>query len=219
MNQSRSALSFLAAGPEFRVDIGGPFGATPSMNVPLYNGVGDRDFTFIARHLDVSPDEGHRHLGTLEGGDGRHVGLYKRTQDPPLWWLRWELEAGSLWTHLREEDGEAFGATTARAIEIIERDDGLPFVLFGEPMRFAAKAYPGSQEEIMFHSGDGYAIGLSLTRPGFAKRGSVAAVRSDDGDVHQVRVGAALGIDVSCWGKDENTALEVAKATASSLSS
>jgi hypothetical protein len=94
-------FSFLVSGPAFRLLIPADFDPVPELNSPLYNGVGGRDFTFHPKQRDV-PAEGYVFLGTISDRDGRAVELFERIEPPPIWWLRWPLNAGSLYTHLRE---------------------------------------------------------------------------------------------------------------------
>jgi hypothetical protein len=212
-------FSFLTSGPNYALHVPDGFAALPTLDSPLFNGIGGRSFTFIPAAEETSLDSDSTRLDDLVGGDGRTVEFYKRLEDPPLWWLRWPLTLGSVYSHLREEDGESFGPATASAISISEAASGLPFLSFAAPMKFGASAVPGFQETVRFGPADAKtARGLSLTRPGFLKRGEVRAHGRNNDNLSQVRAGLDDGIELSTWARDAPDAMQAAELALESLS-
>ncbi len=184
---------------------------------PLHNGIGGRSFTFIPARWDVPLDDTDR-FDNLTGADGRLVEFHRRRDELPLWWLRWSLSRGSLFTHLREEDGTDMAARTASAVAVTEDEYGIPFVVISDPLKYAASAAPGYQERINFNHVDrDTPTGLSLSRPGFISPSDVRRTPPNPDGLAQVRTGATHGIEISAWAKSESTALGMAREMERSL--
>lgn len=193
-------FSFLASGPRVGVLLPADFDPVPNLSSPFLNGHGGRSFDFIPAHRDVGVGEGNSLLTTLVGKEGRTVELYERLEPPPLWWLRWPLANGAVYTHLREEDGPEMAQIEADALSIIEdAPGGLPYLFADPPLVFAASSRPGYQEGASFYApgrGAGWSVGLR--RPGFLPPGRVMQLpRGDVGDEVVLRGGAKYGIEVT----------------------
>ena len=198
---STATFAFLASGPRFSLDIPAEFDPLPDLSSPLLNGKGGRSFVFHPTARDAGLDPGDNILvGKLSDRDGRVVDLFERVAAPPLWRLRWSLAAGTLYTHLREEDGAEMAATTTANISVVEApDSGLPFVIAYPPLEFGASAWPGYQEEAVFAStlrGDGFSI--ALERPGTLRvTDAFIQERSASGGLAVIRLGLGQGIDAT----------------------
>jgi hypothetical protein len=187
-------FSFLVSGPMFHVRLPADFDPVPELNSPLYNGVGGRDFTFHPKQRDIAA-EGYVFLGTTNDRDGRLVELFERIEPPPIWWLRWPLSAGSLYTHLREEDGADMLAVTASSISVIESADGLPFVLPYSPLAVDMVRVNGFVEEVSYFSQKrGSRWRVTFQRPGFLLPGQVeVAPTANTGGSVLITIGIGAG--------------------------
>jgi len=166
-------FSFLVSGPTFRLTLPADFDPVPELNAPLFNGIGGRDFTFHPKQRDV-PAEDYVFPGTMSDRDGRSIELFERIEPPPIWWLRWPLSAGALYTHLREEDGVEMADVTAASMSVVETDDGLPFVLPYPPLGVDMVRVNGFAEEVTYFSQQrGPMWNVTLRRPGFLVPGGV----------------------------------------------
>lgn len=195
------SFSFLVSGPTFRVTLPDYFDRTPEMNTPLFNGIGGRDFTFIPASRDV-PAEGTVLLRSLTDLDGREVELIERIEPPPLWWLRWSLSAGALYTHLREEDGVEMADVTVASISIVETSEGLPFILPDPPLTIDMVQVNDFLEETTFFSNRSTAMWSAVfRRPGFLPPGSIqwAPTENTDGRIVIVE-GLTGGVEVMLAG-------------------
>jgi hypothetical protein len=165
------------------------------LNAPLYNGVGGRDFTFFPDDRDERAQDSV-FVRELTDRDGRPVELYERVDTPPLWWLRWPLSRGALYTHLREEDGEKRAETTARNISVKENENGLPTVLAYPPMALDMTKVRDFGEEATFYSeARGTDWSITLRRPAAMSKGDrYMASERNTGGLAVIQVG--LGSDV-----------------------
>lgn len=196
---STTHFSFLAAGPQYNVMVPADVLLPPQLSSPLRTGLGGREFEFIPRYRDSGLDsQEFNRLADLKDRDGRQVEFYERLEPPPLWWLRWRLPGGALYTHLREEDTAARGEMTAAHISIVEdsSESGRPTILPEPPFRLAVSSWPGYQEQAkyFFERGDRTLI---FQRPGFVAPGQVMqAPTSQDGGSIFLRAGTDLGLEV-----------------------
>ena len=191
-------FSFLVSGPSFRLTLPAYFDPVPELNSPLYNGVGGRDFTFHPKERDV-PAEGYIDLGTLKDRDGRSVELFERIEPPPIWWLRWALTAGALYTHLREEDGVEMADTTVASVSVVETDNGLPFVLPYPPLAVDMVRVNGFIEEVTYFSRErGPKWSVMLRRPGFLLPGHVEVTpTANTGGGVLITAGLGAGVETA----------------------
>jgi hypothetical protein len=191
-----TSFSFLTSGPAFSLELPDYFEAIPELNAPLFNGIGGRDFTFFPADRDQRADDSV-FLRPLSDRDGREVELYRRVDDPPLWWLRWPLGAGALYTHLREEDGEQLAEATVKGISLVENNLGVPFLLPYPPMIFDMSGPHAVEEEAAYYSKTkGPSWSVTLRRPGFVALGDrLVAPLEDTGGVAVVRAGLGSGVE------------------------
>jgi hypothetical protein len=189
-------FSFLTSGPGYSLRLPSDFETLPELSSPVLNGHGGRSFDFVSTQRDFGlADEGVVFLRALTAKDGHTVELYQRQEPPPVWWLRWSLRNGAIYTHLREQDGAAFADVTVASVSIVEDPSGgTPFVLLSRPLEFGASANPGFQElAIYFSASRGAMWTVALQRPGFVSSGSVL---TSSGSEPAVRAGTRYGIDV-----------------------
>lgn len=202
MTYERVSTSFLTNGPVLDIDVATPLiKRLPLLDTPLFNGISDRSFTFIPSE-DVGNDvvSDSVEVGSFADVTGRRVGYLRREGEPPLWWLRWELARGVLVTHLREEDPPVLASRTAQAIEIQEDVNGLPYLLFSEPLAYAVRPSPEYSEVIQFRPLGGESMGLSLSRPALGASSEVSEeVRIDGEGVRAASGTTDHGVDVRGW--------------------
>ncbi len=190
-------VTFLSAGPRFALDLPDDFFPIPKLSSPLniHSTWGARSFDFIPWEIDggMSADP---LLETRTDRDGRVVELHKQADPPPdVWWLRWPLQRGALYTHLREEDGLEYAETVLQSLSILEDGpDAAVFLLPDPPLRVAVAAQPGFDEAASFWSKDGRPWSLTLRRPAFVSEGQTVIARNMDPPV--LRGGAGFGIEV-----------------------
>jgi hypothetical protein len=210
-------FSFMSAGPRYELMLPAEFESVPELNDSLANGIGARGFDFLpAGHSNGIPER-YPVIETLLDREGRQVDLYQWPFEPPQWYLRWHISKGSLWTHLREEDGAAMAAVTIRALSILEdQTTGLPFLLLEPPLRRAVSTRPGYQELATFVSSVRPNWFVYLRRPGFVSPGKV--VQSDvEPDLRVIRVGLPSGIEVQGVGTETTELQGVVMTVAESL--
>lgn len=198
----KTQFSFLASGPVFSLELPNDFSAVPYLSSPLLNGRGGRSFDFVPTEFDPGIGEAEDYVGTVTDKDGRSVEMWKRRDEPPLWWLRWILPSGVIHTHLREEDGVEFAETTASSLSIGETGSGTPVLLPDAPLEFGGSTAPGHQELATFvrpPRGAGWSV--TLQRPGFVARGKtyVAPDRGPEGQ-YVARAGSKFGLELSITG-------------------
>jgi hypothetical protein len=191
------SFSFLTSGPKFRVSLPSYFDELPEMTSPVSNGIGGRSFNFHPTNR-VREMTGTTFLGTLEGRGGHSVEFHERIESPTMWVLAWRLARGSLYTHLREEDGPSMADVTVANLSIVEDSlSGLPVLLPYPPLVFAASSRAGYHEEASYFSderGDGW--GISFVRPGFTPPGKIMYAPLDEmGGQAVVRVGLGSGVE------------------------
>jgi hypothetical protein len=199
------AFSFLTSGPGFRFDLPSDFDSLPELSSPLRNGHGSRSFDFAPAQRDFGIDEAIELLRTLSDRDGRTVSLFWRLDPPPLWWLHWSLSNGSLYSHLREEDGEQMSDTTVASLGIFESPTGgPPFLLPDPPLEFATSSAPGFQDVAFFSSAQrGQDWGIAFLRPGYVATGRILTARST---VINFVAGTRFGLDVRVWSSSDAAA-------------
>jgi hypothetical protein len=216
-----SYFSFLAGGPRFELELPAYFDALPELDSPIFNGISGRSFTFLPQGRDQSVDVDSTFLRALVDAGGRTVEFYERVDPPQLWWLRWQLSTGALYTHLRSEDGVTMAEKTVGSISVVEDSDtGTPFLLPEAPLSLAASAAPGYQETAMYFSaerGEGWSV--TLTRPGFVPAGSIAVAPTDNtGGLVVMRAGIGQGVELTVSaGRDNEAAEEVLSMAMDSL--
>jgi hypothetical protein len=197
-----ASFSFLTAGPTFRFDLPADFALIPTISTPIINGVGGRLVDFVPSERD-SVWRGdwlgeNSYLGELTGDDGRKADLYRRIESPPLWWLRWTLEAGGLYTHLREEDGEGMGQLELDSLSILETDDAAPFLILKPPLARAVSTRPGYAERAtFFDSAIAPTTSVTMQRPSFVNEGVTLAMPDQQRwEPATLRVGTSLDLEI-----------------------
>jgi hypothetical protein len=188
-------FSFLTAGPTLKFKLPDDFDVLPDLSSPVTIGddQGARSFDFITHSRDKGIQEPHRVLGTLTGRDGRTVELYERIDPPQQWYLRWDLAAGALYTHLREEDGVARAETIAVSLGIVE-NGGAPFLLPDRPLGRGVSSTPGYQEIAIFRSSMRTWV-VELQRPGYVSQGRIMRLPNREQAIH--RAGARSQVEVT----------------------
>jgi hypothetical protein len=191
---TEARFSFLTAGPKFRLELPDDFEPLPDLSAPLMIwDQGARSFDFVARARDTGPQEAHKTLGTLTSRDGYTVEIYERLDAPPQWYLRWILPTGSIYTHLREEDGVERAEAVVANLQIVN-GDGPPFLLPEGPLRRAVSSRPGYQELATFRSSD-LSRTIECQRPGYLSRGKFMRVPESKRAI--VRAGAGSDIEIT----------------------
>jgi hypothetical protein len=206
-------FSFMTSGPRLAVQLPSAFTRLPKLSSPLniYVTAGARSFDFIPADQDDEMSE-YLLLGTLADRDARRVELYERTDPPTVWWLRWPLSQGALYSHLREEDGLEMAETVVSNLAIVEQEpNGLPVLLPEHPLSRAVAAAPGYQESAAFSSTDS---GVTLSRPGFLPLGKRVRlpiaheyIMLRAGAMHGIEVSAVMPADGQAEGEDFLSAL------------
>ena len=200
LETSEVSFSFLTAGPQFRLLVPLEFSSVPELSSPLYIDVGNRSFDWIPAVRDSGLTEDVRFVESLTVKDDSQLQIYERIdpEGPRLWWLRWQLENGAVYSHLRDEDGLAQAEAIGNCLTIVEDGGtGTPFLLPEPPLRPAVAAWPGYQEWAVFQSGLREEWAISLRRPTFLKPGEIVqAPASVVGEAAYLRAGAAYGIEI-----------------------
>ncbi len=204
MGNLQANFSFLTSGPGFKLQVPEDFDTTPELSSPILNGHGGRRFDYVPASRDVNPPNVEL-VRTLQDRDGRLVELYFRLEPPPLWWLRWHLTSGFIYSHLREEDGEGMADVTVKSLSIVESPEATPVLLMDPPLGFAASAVPDYEETAVFSSPKrGPTWGITLQRPGFLKSTSIiVAPTSVTGGIVNLAAAAGFGLDVRVWSDDD----------------
>jgi hypothetical protein len=212
-------FSFLLTGPAFHLQIPEDFDEVPQLSSPLSNGIGERSFDYLPSSRDDGITEAVRSRGAIQGRDGRTVELYERIDRPDaerLWWLRWNLRNGAIYTHLREEDGVNMAEVEAKSLTIVERGPGgTPSLLPDAPLRPAVSLRPGFQELALFQSKRAPEWTLEFRRPGFIPTGKVMrAPETLVGDALYLRAGTSYGMEVAVSGSKDLAGAEQILSTA-----
>jgi len=196
MTTATLEFSFLTSGPIFRLEVPADLPDVPFLSSAIVSGIGGREFGFTPSPHDLELAEGMARDGelqrTLADRDGRLVELYRRIEPPVTWWLRWQLQGGSLTTHLREEDGAGQADVVVRSLSVVE-DGPTPFLLLFSPLRSMVSGFPGYQE-VAWTQNDAVPRVVTLMRPGYLGPGAV--VSNTSGGVAQLRAGTDFGLEV-----------------------
>jgi hypothetical protein len=194
-------FSFLTSGPTYAFDLPEDFDAVPDLSTPLsYGDLGGRSFDFVAASRDSGIQEEHKVLGSLTSPDGYEVEISERAdKDPWQWYLRWRLPIGSVYTHIREEDGVAMATPTVESLRIVQ-DSGLPFLLPEGSLRRAVASRPGHQELASFFA-PGREWAIEFKRPGYVPAGTVMRM---PGSGAIFRAGASANIEVRVYAQTDN---------------
>jgi len=192
-------FGFLAAGPIHNLVIPDEFDRIPELSSPVRNGIGGRSFVFKPANRDrgLDPQDNER-LGSIRDRDGRDVELYRRLADPPLWRLQWRLANGSLYTHLREEDGVAMAQVTTGLVSVMDEGQ-TPLIAVYPPFEYGASTLPGFQEEGRFTSDSlGPMNNITLERPGQLAPGEAyVRTRTPSDGIAVIRFGLEGGVDAT----------------------
>lgn len=200
-------FSFLTSGPPIEFSLPGDFDTLPELSSPLFNGTGGRSFDFVPAVRDEGFLEEGSLLPPLRDGENHVVELFERRVPPKQWYLRWRLGGGSVYTHLREEDGVAFAEVTVGSALVLEGGfTGTPSILPEPPLAIAVSARAGYQEEATFFSRvRGQAWAVTLRRPGFVTKGTIVELPSSESNgATYVRAGAEFGLDITVLGPSES---------------
>lgn len=217
MEAVETQFSFMASGPLFQLSLPDEFEELPELTSPVANGAGGRDFQFFPAIHDHGL-EGCVRLDDLVDRDGRSVEFYSREDTPPLWWLRWELKRGAVYTHLREEDGVEMGPVTTKAVSVMEAKNGLPFLFLDSPLLFDINNPRTSFEEAMYFSHDTGTF-VVLTRPSFLEAGRVLQAPTEATVQTVVRAGLGENVEalVTSPRANEQSALDTVDLLVSSF--
>lgn len=190
------AFSFLGAGPLISVEMPDEFDEIPEFSTPVLNGFGGRKLVFIPKQRVEPIGDDNVFLDRLSDRDGRPVDYFQRKELPPLWRLRWELSAGCMFTHLREEDPAEMAELTVKSISIIESGLlSLPFVAIYPPLTYGVSRIPDYEERAVFTSqvmGEGATI--YFKRPADLAATDLLVPEESYAGIGVVRVG--LGSDI-----------------------
>lgn len=223
MATTRLQFSFLTSGPAMQVDTDASVQSLPELSSPVINGAGGRSFTFSPNPQGAVILDGLRaqseFLTQYETRDARIMFVYRRIEEPLLWWLLWELPNGCVASHLREQDGADQAAVTASALEIID-EPPTPTLLLGSPLLPAVSDSPGYVESAFFLPRDASTqVSLRFIRPGFLADGQFVTNVTDNWVT--VRAGAGEGTEAQIFmpGTDVQEAQTLLAATVSTFSS
>lgn len=219
MTWIQASFSFLTAGPRFTLDLPADFGGMPQLSTPIHNGFGGRSLTFIPSALD-EPLTDSTLVRTLPAAEGRQAQLFERRGSPVIWFLRWPLAAGALYTHLVEEDGIARAQLIADNLGVVEDDAiGLPFALLEGVLRSAASADLGWHEEALFESTGHQGRAIALRRPSYLAESQVVTIPDgEQSGFNLVRVGTSFGLEMHVNSRGSlDDAVDVAEWSAGSL--
>lgn len=210
-------FSLLTAGPGVTVHLPTDFDEMPELSSPVANPNGARSVDFLPFARDFTDLEGYSLSRTLVDAFGREVHVYRWPFEPAQWFLRWPLSSGSVWTHLREEDGEAMADLIVGSLTVIEEEDThLPFVLVEAPLRRAVSSRPGYQEFASFFTPVRPEWSVTFLRPSYLSEGEI--VVKPDGRQAVVRAGCPLGLEVQVVaGSDTEAARSVAESICASV--
>lgn len=192
-------FSFLTAGPRYAFDLPDDFDALPNLSTPLsFDGHGGRSFDFVAGNRDRGITEEHTVLRSETSPDGYEVDISERAGDPPQWYLRWRLPTGSVYSHIREEDGVETATPLIASLRIVA-DAGLPFLLPEGGLRRAVSTRPGHQELATFFAPrNDWAV--EFKRPGYVPAGKVMRVPRS-GAIY--RAGVPADIEVTVYPRED----------------
>jgi hypothetical protein len=214
---TEAKFSFLVSGPILSLSIPEEFAGLPELSSPLVNGVGARSFNFLTPQRDKMPTN-FSFIRTLIDPQGRVVELYDWRNDPPQWFLRWPLKGGSLWTHLREEDGPDLADSIVGNLDIVEDSStSAPFLLPNPPLRSAVSSRAGYHESATYFSSTRSGWKLKLQRPGHLVPGQTMMLPQEISSVVVMRGGAANGVEIVAVGSDLGGVRDVLQTAASSL--
>lgn len=225
MIHSQVRFSFLTAGPGYEADIPSEYNNPPELVAPLdVTGTGEgRNYDFIPSVRDVGMlEEASTYLTTLETVSGFPLELWQQKRGPEeerLWELRWVLDNGAIYSHLREEDGIDQASLLASSLEIEISPIGLPMLLPVPPVRRMASFRPGYQEVATFPSSEDDGA-IQFWRPSHlgANRELVDPTIAD-GDGVKLRIGTSQEVEIRVLSrKPEGEVADAARAIAASLS-
>lgn len=213
-------ISFLTSGPAFDVAVPPQLVPTPFVNSPIELHPGNpRSVTFQPSPFGEVEFKGaiYKALEPVSDGRGRSVQVIEHREpdiiDPVQWFLLWKMIGGTLYTHVRWEDGLSSIETTVSHLEIVDQPNTTPVALPSAPLKRAASRVQGLKETITFHSvssDDGSF--LRLFRPGGLRSSSVT--RGDS-----VFVQTGVGIDIESSGLDQSVIMAIASDVSEQLKS
>jgi len=157
-----------------------------------------REFVFVDKAQDRPPrPEEEELIRSIETPDARDMEVYSRLEEPPEWTLRWQLEGGAMYTHLREEDAAEHADIVAQSVEIVENELGRPPTLILEPpLKRMVSNQPGYHEYVLL-SDPATDTWVSIRRPSTLKPDQVRTVPRFQDDVRPVLFrGAANGLEI-----------------------
>lgn len=197
-------FSLLLSGPRMSMDL--PEGFHPQPSIRGVIGRGDRhdtgrEFTFNPQWLDDT--DGLRNYVREDdriAPEGQVVEVYRRDDPPQQWFLRWRCATGSLYSHVREEDGREAIDEMVRHVRVVDDEEAVILLPEGPFRRFVARR-PGFSEDAMFFGlepDEGGSGGLlRVQRPGLLPPGRSSHVQARGGDdVSVARRGSRHGVDL-----------------------
>lgn len=172
-----------------------PLHSAPLLVAPY----GYRSYDFVPFARDAAMEDEHALVATYADRDGRRVDLFERDGTPAQWYLRWRLQLGHLYTHLRQEEGPDRASRYVASLGIAERADAAPSLLPEPPLSRGVVARPGYEEYAVFLPEGDAAWEVKVQRPGYVPNGKV--MRDPMADHTTLRAGAADGLEVSVRGE------------------
>lgn len=200
---------FLTAGPSFTAELPPVIESSAFRTATAVIAIrrdANREFHYVANRIqeeqasDIFKD--HELVDENVADGGIPFRTYRRTVEPVIWTLEWELIYGRLYSHLRAEDGREYAAVVARSLRIGEPGEPIPYLLPEPPLVRVSDRRPGYQEIVSYYDrARAPRRALVFARPGSARAGQVTV-----GGGATSRGGSHEGIDVVLegdWGDDD----------------
>jgi len=196
--------TFLTSGPPLRLRI--PDGlsvaasATAPVSVPQGGGRGLNFVPTGSPVPDYLAEVDHYLLEPRTSPQGFLVRVVERRSPPLQWYVLWSLPSGTLYSHVREEDGYSFVQDLLDNLHIVESDVGV-MVLPGRPLSRGASRRPGYQERLLFTDDAPGGAGrlVELLRPAPMGRGVVERVAEE-----RLRCRTEVGVEIRTIGCTES---------------
>lgn len=208
-------VSFLGAGPVFDVDLTGLDFEWVETSTVVDFGRGSREVIFVPAGREPTDDStGYIRLRADTTRSGLPITSYLRVGEPRIWEVCVSLgDRGSVWTHIREEDGEETVGLVLSTLDVHWVADVLtPVLSLGRPARVVPARMPGHAETILFIPPDQRReVSLELRRPSFidghrsyrlpeSQVGAQIVLRGGGNEGVEIRVVAPVGKDDDAYG-------------------
>ena len=196
-----SYANFLAAGPVYSFSLPEQFSSPPSTSTVVDFGSGGREIVF----RPSATDEGFanpEYVLQTETSDsvGHTVEIFQHNVQPRSWVMRWQLEQGALYTHVRDLEGFDTVAFVVKELGIVTNSvTSLPQLVLGSGLTLAVSMIPGYQERVTYSvsnlgssNSDGGIVAVILARPSTLGPGIVQIGEAAGGA--SVMMGIGFGI-------------------------